>query len=266
MIDKSKLSECFRKYSPWLAVFTGAYAIFAYSVLNEFPKPIQQAIGARLVTYCTQEAALRIAVAILAGRLVVLWGREVLFGMLRVVTMQLPLRVAKYLKGRVRRFLIRTIGKYRKFMDLLYALLVRVPNESSLLFASAIYFYWLSDSWRLVMGFFLFTMYTLISAEFAEETKDAKMALRFRFKNLLDDTSQLRQLSYSSAVLLVAFLAGAGEARKLIKDAELSTSKLNGGTIVFVTQDVVLTVTEKSEDQREWHINPMKNTPLSVND
>lgn len=256
---QADLKKWFRQSLPWGAVFLGISAVFSFAFLNEFPRIIRQITGEHLLLFGLQEAVFRIAVSVLAGRVIVLVLREPIFSVARVLLLQIPLQFLKLFKGNLKKRSFRIASIVRRFIDTIYAISIRRPSEVSLILAAIIYLYSVEQSWRMVGAMVIALLIVLLSPEYVKTNAIQGLRLRFRYPLALKELSELRSLALSTTLLTLAFIAGKSEARLLRENSELALINEKMVAIVFVANERIVGTIADDADGVKWLILPLPN-------
>lgn len=252
---KGKFIEVARNYSPWLAVLTGVVTLFSYAVLLRFPLPVKQAFGQEIIIYCVREAVFSLVGAVFLARVIFgLFGNKI-FGVFRNLTALDLAALLRFFKKRRRRGLFRKIIAYRRALDLFYSKLLSNPNETSIFIASILYIYFGTRSWKLTLVALTILPIMFFRAFFVEmDINKRKLVPRFRGK--VFSFERLKQFSYSTAVLMAAFICGVVESAKIIDRSALKVESEGVQFVVFTSE--LYTVEISSRDIRDcvWFIVP----------
>lgn len=254
MVETSGVKEYFRKYFPWVAVLTGSYGLFAYSLLSNFPLLVQQLLGFEIIYFCSRDAVLRLIMAMFWGRVIVLVLREPLFSVARIIFLQVPLWISVSLGRTAKRRLFKGLAKCRYYMDLVYAGFVSRAVELSIFFGGLLYAYIVSGSWRAVLGFAFFIGIVGLSADTVKNNRDKRLRVRYRFKWVFDDLSGLRNFAYSTAILVLSFLVGVSEGKHFIDSGVQVETSSGVYNVMYMSEKFFLTLESNESDGMNWSI------------
>lgn len=241
-----------KKWGPWVAVFTGAYGVFIFAFFSEFSPIVRQTAGLEMLQYATGEVLLRATVSAFVARVGILVLSDPIFAFIRITTMQFPLQALRHTPRKWRRRGFRWIAKYRRFADMIYVLIVRLPIEVSLFLTCIIFPYWMTGSLITAFGVALAVACVFFSPMIIAKNVKRGLRLRFRYNTRLDDISDFRRLARSTAILTAAYLFGLMEAKMLIADAV--SASVNGEliSVVFVSDDHLIGFSEGKAGGHTW--------------
>lgn len=235
-------------------MITGAYVVFAFGITNSLPAPIRQAYGKEILLYCSREALTGLAVAILAGRVIVLLGRFPFFAVTRVLTMQMPLFLLSYAPQNVRHKSRRFLVRYRRRIDLVVVLALKSPNGFSIAIGIIIFVKLQTGSWLLIIGIAFFLALVFFSWDMVEDEKNS--VIRFRYRRAYEDLRELKSLSYSTGALCVALIVGQFQANSMIDDAPLINFDGRDVSVFYMGDRHAVFTWENEKQERFWELVP----------
>ncbi|MEH6829574.1 MAG: hypothetical protein V7661_01930 [Sulfitobacter sp.] len=249
------MKQSFIVWTPWLAVIFGSLTLFSYAVVDGMPEPVSHLIGREIVTQSLADFVLFLTFYMFIARVIVVALREPIFVVTRVILLQIPLTCVNFLPFKVKRQLFKHFLRFRLFIDALYLSFGNIPMKMSCLIGLALMVYKLADDWKTTVGMAVIIVVISTSGFMMEGGLNRKLRVRFSFRKHKSDLKELKQVSYSTALLALAFFAGASYQENLFIDAQEIIFENTVMKLVFLTGDFAYLVDEfatKPETVETW--------------
>lgn len=244
----------------------GAYAVFVFAFLLNFPEAIRQVFGIELITYGSKEATIRIAACVLFGRLIFLLCRDVSFVIARILVIQTPLALSKAFSMRGRKRVFRAIARIRKKLDWGFLLFVRNPTATALVISVIVYGYWIDLGWVFLPVLAFVFAWIEASDQIVEQFKARKARVKFRYLSALGNSEEHKQLRRSTMVLFAAFLIGRFESEFLLNTATDVFFEGNSYPVIFATSELAISLHIDENRHKEWSVLPITGGSIQISD